>query len=65
MNQQLPAEFQLRLARERRADQAREAEQARAVAEPRQPVRQAVGLALVRFGERLAEDNSLQPARPR
>jgi hypothetical protein len=61
------AEIQLQLVKERRAEQIREAAEARRFASRsrRQSVRRAVGQSLVRAGERLAGERSLGLARSR
>ncbi len=66
MQQQLSFEQRLGLTLELREHQAREAAQARLVQPgPPRRLRSVVGLSLVRLGQRLAAEPSLQPARPR
>ena len=62
---QMFAEYQLRLVNERHADEIRQAAQARLFARPSQSIRQAVGQSIVRIGERLAGEPSLELARSR
>jgi hypothetical protein len=57
------AQDQLRLAKERRYDEFRQAADARRFARPSQPLRRSVGQSLVRIGERLAGEQSLELAR--
>ena len=66
MQQQLPAAYRLDLALDLRERQAREAARLRQVPNgPPNRVQLAVGLRLVRLGQRLAAEPSFQPARPR
>jgi hypothetical protein len=57
------AKYQLRLAKERREDEFREAAAFRLFARPSRPIRQRVGQSIVRMGERLAGEPSLELAR--
>jgi Skp family chaperone for outer membrane proteins len=57
------AKYQLRLAKERRTDEFRQAADARRFARPSRPIRQRVGQSIVRMGERLAGERSLELAR--
>ncbi len=57
------ANDQLRLAKERRNDEMKQAENARRFARPSKPLRRSVGQSIVRFGERLAGEPSLELAR--
>ena len=57
------AQDQLRLAKERRHDEFRQAADARRFARPSQSLRRSVGQSLVRMGERLAGEPSLELAR--
>ena len=57
------AKYQLRLAKERRNDEFREAAEARQFSRPSRPVRQRVGQSIVRLGERLSGEQSLELAR--
>jgi hypothetical protein len=63
------AEYQLRLVNERHEQEFREAQQARQARQRRSEsshsVRQAVGRSVVRLGERLAGESSLELARSR
>ena len=62
---QIYAEYQLRLVNERHEQEIRQAAQARLFARPSQSIRQAVGQSIVRIGERLAGEPSLELARSR
>ncbi len=57
------ATYQLRLAKERRVDEFRQAAEARQFARPSRPVRKRIGQSIVRLGERLAGEPSLELAR--
>jgi hypothetical protein len=57
------AEYQLRLAHERRDEHIRQAELARLCARPSRPIRWHVGASIVRFGARLAGEPSYELAR--
>jgi hypothetical protein len=59
------AEYQLRLVNERHAEEFRQAAEARRFARPSQSIRQTVGQSIVRIGERLAGEPSLELARSR
>ena len=59
------AEYQLRLVQERRAQEFRQAAEARQFAGPSQSIRQTVGQSIVRIGARLAGEPSLELARSR
>jgi hypothetical protein len=68
--QQQQFEFQLRLAKERRQGQIREAAQAHLFgrsARParRRPIRRALGSRIIAIGNRIAADPSMRPARSR
>ena len=66
MQHQLPSAYRLSLALQQREHQAREASRARLAPSGRpRRFRSAVGLGLVKLGQRLAAEPSLQPARPR
>jgi len=66
MQQQLPTAYRLELALELRERQAREVARLREVPPgPPNRIQVAVGLTLVRLGQRLAAEPSFQPARPR
>jgi hypothetical protein len=60
-----PANDQLRLVKEMRAMQIREASDARRFRRPRPSIRRAIGASLVRVGSRLAGEPSYQLARSR
>ncbi|HTC85888.1 MAG TPA: hypothetical protein VK656_04250 [Candidatus Acidoferrum sp.] len=62
--------YRLRLAQERRAEDIKAADDARllsAVSQttPRQPLRRAIGNRIIAIGTRLAEEQTLEPARTR
>ncbi len=57
------AKYQLRLAKERRDDEFREAADARRFARPSKPLRRSLGQSIVRIGERLAGEPSMELAR--
>jgi hypothetical protein len=57
------AKYQLRLAKERRDDEFREAAEARRFAGPSKPLRRSLGQSIVRIGERLAGEPSMELAR--
>ncbi len=59
------AEYQLRLVNERHAEEFRQAAVARQFARPSQSIRRAVGQSIVRIGERLAGEPSLELVRSR
>jgi hypothetical protein len=59
------AKYQLQLAKERRFDEYRLAADARRVERTSQPLRRSVGQSIVRIGERLAGEPSLELARSR
>jgi hypothetical protein len=57
------ANYQLRLVKERRNEEMKQAENARRFARPSKPLRRSVGQSIVRFGERLAGEQPLELAR--
>ena len=57
------AEYQLELVKERRAQEIRQAAEARRFARPAQPIRRSVGRSIVRIGQRLAGEPSFELAR--
>ena len=59
------AKVQLRLVQDRRNEEIRQAAEARRFAGPSKPIRRSVGQSIVRFGERLAGEPSLELARSR
>ncbi len=62
---QSSSSYQLRLVNERRAQQIREAAEARRFRRPGRPLRRIVGQSIVRIGARLAGEPSLGLARSR
>jgi hypothetical protein len=57
------ANDQLRLAKERRNEEMKQAADARRFARPSKPLRRSVGQSIVRFGERLAGEQPFELAR--